>query len=702
MNKTLLLILSVGILGWSCATQGFNPFFSEYDTTFQIPPFDQIEESHYLPAFKQGIEQHQAEIDAIIANPEAPTFENTIEALEISGALLTKVSRTFYRLNATITNDEMQAIAREMAPLRSEHRDNIILNASLFQRVKAVHEQRDELDLGTEQLTLLEETMKDFVRGGANLNEEQKAELREINQELSVLSLSFSENLLAENNVYEMVIEDEADLAGLPENLITAAAETATERGHEGKWVFTIHRPSVNPFLQYSERRDLREQIYKAYIKKGDNGTEFDNNVIVTKLASLRVRRANLMGYETHANFVLEDNMAKTPENVYELLDKLWKPALARAKAEAAEFQQMIYDEGHDFKLEAWDWRYFAEKVKKAKYDLDDELLRPYFKLDNVRQGVFETATKLFGITFTERPDIPVYHPDVLIFEVKEADGTHIGLLLTDFHPRASKRFGAWMSSFRKQSNFRDMKVTPIIYNVFNFTKPTADSPALLTYGEAETLFHEFGHALHGLLSNCTYDRLSGTAVSRDYVELCSQIMENWTGEPEVIKSYARHYQTGEPIPDELIEKIQRSRHFNQGFKTVEYLAASYLDMDWHTLTSAEAQDPAAFEQASMERIGIITEIDVRYSSQYFSHIFAGGYSSGYYSYIWAAVLDADAFEAFKEAGIFDRETAQRFRDNILSTGGTEDPMKLYLRFRGAEPKIEPLLERRGLTGQGS
>jgi peptidyl-dipeptidase Dcp len=452
------------------------------------------------------------------------------------------------------------------------------------------------------------------------------------------------------------------------------------------------------PFLQYSEKRDLREKILRAYIQVGDNDNESDNKKIASRVAALRVERANLLGYDTHADFVLEENMAKSPHKVYELLDQLWTPALKVAQKEAAEMQEMIDAEGHDFKLQPWDWWYYAEKVKKAKYDLDDEQLRPYFQLENVRQGVFALATKLYGITFTKREDIPRYHPDVEAFEVKEADGNHIGILYTDYFPRASKRGGAWMNSLRKQSKRNGAMVTPVIYNVGNFTKPTGDTPSLISFDEANTLFHEFGHALHGLLSKCTYEELSGTDVPRDFVELPSQIMENWASQPEMLKMYAKHYQTGEPIPDELIRKIRNSRKFNQGFITVEYLAAAYLDMDWHTLTEPEEKESDSFEAACLNKIGLMPEIVVRYRSPYFRHIFSGGYSSGYYSYIWAEVLDADAFQAFKENGLFDRETAQAFRDNILATGGTEDPMVLYTRFRGAEPKIEPLLERRGLN----
>ena len=583
--------------------------------------------------------------------------------------------------------------------MRSKHRDDIVLNEKLFQRIKAVYEQRDELNLDTEQDRLLEETYKTFVRGGANLNEQDKAALREINKELSLLSVQYGENVLKENKSFELVIDKEEDLAGLPETLVTGAKEAAEERGHAGKWVFTLHRPSINPFLQYSEKRELREKIYKGYINRGNNDNELDNKDNAAKIAALRVKRANLLGYETHADYVLEENMAKNPEGVYDLLNRLWEPSLIRAKDEARALQELIDRDGGGFELAAWDWRYYAEKLRKEKYALDDSVLRPYFELDNVIQGAFTVANKLYGITLEERTDIPKYHEDVKVFEVKEADGSHIGILYTDYFPRASKRGGAWSSAYRKQYRTASEEVTPVIVNVGNFSKPTGDNPALLSFTEVNTLFHEFGHALHQLLSDCTYESLSGTSVPRDFVELGSQIMENWTSEPEVLSLYAKHYETGEVIPSELVEKLEEASKFNQGFETVEYLAASFLDMDWHTLKEAEEQDTLKFEEASLSKIALIPEIVVRYRSPYFTHIFSGGYSAGYYSYIWSEVLDADAFQAFKETSLFDQATAKSFRENILARGGTEDPMTLYKRFRGAEPKIEPLLERRGLTG---
>jgi peptidyl-dipeptidase Dcp len=696
MKKLFLLMFIAGLL-CSCLQQEENPFFSEFDTPFQVPPFDKIQEEHYLPAFKEGMELQNMEIEAIVNNPETPTFENTIEAIESTGSLLDKVESVFYVLNGSMTNDKMQEIAKEVAPLRSKHRDNIWLNEKLFQRVKAVYGQKDKLDLTTEPNTLLVKYYKDFVRRGANLDEEKKTRLKEINQEMSILTVKFGENVLKENNSFEMVIDKKEDLAGLPQAVISGAAEAAKEREYEGKWVFTIHKPSMLPFLRYSENRALREKIFKAYINKGNNNDELDNKDNLAKIATLRVERANLLGYKTHADYVLERNMAKKPENVYSFLDQLWKPALKMAKREAKELQEMISKEGHDFKLQAWDWWYYAEKLKKAKYALDEEMLRPYFKLENVREGAFSVASKLYGIQFIERKDIPKYHEDARVFEVKEADGSHIGIFYTDYFPRASKRGGAWMNSFRKQSRLHGKEIYPVITNNGNFSKPTGDKPALISSEEVSTLFHEFGHALHGLLSDCTYNRLSGTSVPRDFVEMQSQIMENWAFEPEVLKMYAKHYETGEVIPQELIDKLEKASHFNQGFVTIEYLAASFLDMDWHTLTEAKELDVHEFETQSLNKIGLIPEIIVRYKSPYFNHIFSGGYASGYYSYIWAEVLDADAFQAFKETSLFDQKTAQSFRENILERGGTEEPMILYKRFRGAEPKVEYLLKKRGL-----
>lgn len=701
--KKLTLILLFATMITACKTGGNeksaseNPFFAEYDTPFGVPPFSEIKNEHFLPAIEKGIEEQTAQIAAIVSNPEPADFENTIAAYDYSGELIRKVTGVFYNYNSSNTNAEIQALAKEIAPKLSAHYDNINLNPGLFEKVRMVYENRNALNLNGEQARLLEDTYKDFVRGGAALESAAQVRFREINQELSVLTLRFGENVLAETNEFKLVIDNQDDLEGLTRGLIDQGAETAKAAGMEGKWVYTLHNPSIMPFLQYSAKRDLREKIYKAYINRGNNNNDKDNKELIGKITALRLERANLLGYETHAAFILEENMAKNAGNVLDLLNQLWTPALKRAKAEVAQLQTIIDKEGGNFKLQPWDWNYYTEKLRKEQYDLDDEQLKPYFSLENVKQGIFTVCKNLYGITFTEQKDIPVYHPDAVAYEVNEANGDHIGVLYMDFHPRESKRGGAWMSSYRKQYVKNGEKVSPVITIVCNFTKPTASQPSLLTFDETSTFFHEFGHALHGLLSNSTYYSLSGTSVPRDFVELPSQIMENWASEPEVLKLYAKHYQTGEVIPDELIDKIQNSAYFNQGFATVEYLAASFLDMGYHNMKEFNLTDVSSFEDATLAQIGLIPEITSRYRSTYFNHIFSGGYSSGYYSYIWSGILDSDAFEAFKEHGLFDQATAASFRKNILERGGTEDPMVLYKKFRGAEPDIKPLLKRRGL-----
>ncbi len=703
MNKSIFLLLSIALLAGCNLNKdqkmnSENPFLSEYQTSFQVPPFDQIKLEHYLPAFKEGISKHEKEIDKIVSDSREPDFNNTILTLDQSGEILTKVSSVFYNQTSVNTNKEIQEIARDVSPLLSQHRDNILLNAKLFERIKAVNGQKDDLDLTTEQKMLLNNTYKEFIRGGANLSADAKEKLREINKNLSLLSLKFGENVLSETNKFKLVIDDKADLAGLTSSIIATAAETADNSGDEGKWVFTIQKPSMIPFLQYADNRALREKIFKAYIDKGNHDDEQDNKDIVSEMVSLRLEKANLLGYKTHADFILEENMSKKPENVYALLNKVMDAALPVAKTEVVNLQKMINKDGGNFNLMPWDWWYYAEKLRKEKYDLDEAALRPYFEIENVRKGLFEVVNKLFGLQFVELKDIPLPHPDAKAFEVKEADGSHVGILYMDFYPRESKRGGAWMSNYREQYVKDGEKVYPVITTVFNFTKPAGDEPSLLSFEEVSTMYHEFGHALHGLLSNCTYVGVSGTNVARDFVELPSQIMENWASAPENIKSYAKHYKTGETIPDDLLEKLVNSSHFNQGFVTVEYLSASFLDMNWHTVTSSRKFDVNGFEKKAMDKIKLIPEIVVRYRSPYFSHIFAGGYSAGYYGYIWAEVLDADAFEAFKETGdIFDKNTATAFRKNILEKGGTEDPMELYVKFRGSEPGIDPLLRRRGL-----
>ncbi len=675
-----------------------NPLLAEWDTPFGVPPFDLIEDEHYLPAFRYAMEQEQEEIAAIVDNAEPPTFANTIEALERSGRMLTRVANVFFAINSAHSNDSIRATARTVSPELAAHSDDISLNAELYQRVRSVYDRRDELPLTAEQQRLLEETHKSFVRSGAALGEEAQERLRAINGELAQLSQQFGQNLLAETNASAIHVTDERDLGNLPQSLVATAAQEAQRRGHDGGWSFTLQRPSINPFLQYSPNRELRRQLFMGYAMRGDNDNDTDNKELLAQMAALRAERSALMGYETHAHYVLSDNMAETPERVYELLDQIWQPALQMAEAERDALQAMMREDGIDDELRGWDWRYYAEKVRRARYDLDEEALRPYFEFTAVRDGVFQVANRLFGLTFSELTDLPQWHPEQQVFEVKEADGTHVGILYMDFFARESKRGGAWMNALRSQSRL-DGKVTPIVTNNFNFPPPTEDSPALLSLSEASTLFHEFGHALHGLFSDVTYESLSGTSVPRDFVEFPSQVMQNWSTEPEVLRLFARHYETGEPMPDELIEKIQAASKFNQGFATVEYMAASYLDMAWHTMARPEVHEPQAFEDAEMERIGLIEEIIPRYRSPYFAHIFSGGYSSGYYSYIWSQVLDADAFEAFKETSLFDQETAQRFRQHILSQGGTRPGMELYEAFRGRPPEIQPLLERRGLTG---
>ena len=703
MTKLILTITLISFLFISCnrnnneKQMNDNPLLTEWNTPYGVPPFNLIKTEHYLPAYNEAMKMHNAEIEAIVNSKEEPDFNNTIAALDYSGELLIRVDNVFENVNEANTNPEMQKIAKEVAPLLSAHYDNIWLNDKLFARVKAVNDIKEALNLTTEQQMLLKKVYDNFVRGGANLPEDQKAEFRKINEQLSLLSINFGENLLAETNDFTLVIEDEKDLSGLPESVKAAAAETAKEQGLEGKWVFTLQKPSLIPFITYAENRENREYLFKGYIERGNNNNEHDNKAIVSEIVNLRLRRANMLGYDTHADYVLDNNMAKTPDKVYGLIESLMDAGLVVAKQEVKDLQALIDKEGENFKLEPWDWWYYAEKLKKEKYAFDDETLRPYFVLENVQKGLFTVANKLYGLQLTERTDLPVYHPDVKVYEVKEADGSVIGILYMDFFPRESKRGGAWMSSFRKQYKKDGGNVIPVIQTVFNFTKPTGDKPSLLSFDEASTMFHEFGHALHGLLSNCTYISLSGTAVPRDFVELPSQIMENWAAEPEVLKMYALNYKTGEPIPDELIEKMKNAGHFNQGFITVEFMSAALLDMDWHTITEQKNYDVTEFENASLEKMHMIPEIVVRYRSTYFAHIFSGGYSSGYYSYAWAEVLDADAFEAFKENGIFDQATARAFRENILSMGGTDDPMKLYVQFRGREPKTEAMLKRKGL-----
>ncbi|MDQ6478423.1 M3 family metallopeptidase [Dyadobacter sp. LHD-138] len=675
-----------------------NPFFSEYTTPFEVPPFDKVATEHFMPAFEEGMKQQKNVIAEICSATSDPTFENTVEALETSGELLTKVCAVFFNLASANTSPEIEKISQIIAPKLSGHGDDIYLNADLFDKIKKLNDSPSTLNLTPEQSRLLEKTYKAFVRSGANLDAGQQIKMREINKELSILTVQFGQNLLAETNLFELIVDKESDLSGLSPSFKAAAAQSAKEAEKSGSWRFTLHNPSVMPFLQYAENRSLREKIFTAYVNRCNHGDERDNKEIVARIAVLRAERAQLLGYPTHADFVLEESMAKTPDQAYDLLNKLWKAALPVATLEAGEMQQVMDNEGADNVLEAWDWPFYADKVRKEKYNYDAEELRPYFKLENVRDGIFTVAQKLYGLTFTEIKDLPKYHPDVTGYEVKEANGTHTGIFYMDFHSRTSKRGGAWMTSYRKQSQKGGKAVSPIVSNVCNFAKPTENEPVLLTPDEVETLFHEFGHALHGLLSQVKYETLSGTSVPRDFVELPSQIMEHWAFEPEVLKQYAKHYETGEVIPNELVEKMKNASKFNQGFGTVEYLAASFLDMSYHTLQAGQQIETTVFEKQQMADLGLINQIPPRYRSTYFQHIFSGGYSAGYYSYIWSEVLDSDGFAAFKETGdIFDPATAASFRKNILAKGGTEEPMTLYKAFRGREPEVKYLLENRGL-----
>ncbi|SFS69831.1 M3 family metallopeptidase [Sphingobacterium wenxiniae] len=705
MNKTKFLPLClvvaavvVGCDGQNKTQTSDNPLLAAYDTPFEVPPFDKIKNEHFRPAFEEALKQHNQEIDSIVNNSAEPTFDNTIVALENAGSLLGNVSRVFGNLNSANTNDSIQAIDKDLAPVFSAHRDEISLNEKLFARVKSVYDNRASLTLDAEDAKLLEETYKGFVRSGANLSAEDKEKLKKINSELSVLTTAFGQNLLAETNAYELVVEKEEDLAGLPEGLKAAAADDAKAKGKDGKWVFTLKNPSVMPFLQYADNRELRKQIWDAYQLRGNNGNDNDNKETLLKIANLRLEKAKLLGYPSHAAYVLEEAMAENPTNAYALLNKIWTPALAKAKTEAADIQKEIEKEGGDFQVAPYDWRYYQEKIRKEKYALNEEEIKPYFSLAAVREGAFETAKKLFGLNFIALNNVPTYHEEVEVYEVKDKDGSHLGLLYADFFPRESKRGGAWMTSYRSQSRKDGQRVAPVISIVCNFTKPVGDQPALLTFDEATTLFHEFGHALHGLLSNVKYRSLAGTAVSRDFVELPSQIMENWAADPEVLKTYAKHYQTGEAIPDALIEKMEKAGTFDQGFITVEYVAASLLDLDYHATTTPIAGDVNAFEAAGMKKIGLIDAIIPRYRSTYFQHIFSGGYSAGYYSYIWAEVLDSDAFAAFKEKSLYDQGTATSFRKNILERGGTGNPAEMYRQFRGADPNPVHLMKKRGLN----
>lgn len=702
MRKTLVIAgMALSLMACSGnkekSADAVNPFFTEYATPFGVPPFDEIKLEHYKPAFLKGMEEQAKEIDAIVNARSMPDFENTIVALDQSGQLLRRVSAVFYGLNSANTSDEMQALSKELSPLLSKHSDDISLNPRLFERVKQVYDNKEKFNLDKEQTKLLEETYQDFVRGGANLDSAKQAKLRQLNSEIAMLQLTFGQNMLKETNAFQLVIDKKEDLAGLPESLIANAAAAAKAAGMEGKWLFTLHNPSVMPFLQYADNRALREKIFKGYINRGNNNNDADNKEVVKTLLQKRLEKAQLMGYEDYASFVLEDRMAKTSANVYNLLDEVWAPALKQAKAELADIQNEIKKEGNSFEAEGWDWRYYFEKAKKAKFNLGESQIRPYLPLDQVREGAFYVANKLYGITFTQLKDMPLPHPDALCFECKDKDGTHLGVLYMDFFPRASKRGGAWCGSYRSQTYADGKRQGPVVTIVCNFTQPAAGEPALLSADEAATLFHEFGHGLHNLFKDVHYYGVSG--VPRDFVELPSQIMEHWVFEPEVLKVYAKHYKTGEVIPAELIEKLDKSGKYGQGFATTEYLAASLLDMDYHVLKEIPSDfDVMAFEQQTLGKRGLLKQIPSRYRTTYFNHTMGGGYTAGYYSYIWAEVLDADAFQAFKETGdIFNQDLAQKFRTYILTPGGIDDAMDMYKNFRGKEPGTDALLKNRGL-----
>ncbi len=666
-----------------------NPFFEPLPAN-GVPDFVQILPEHYEEAFERGFGEQNLEIQAIIGNSDAPTFLNTIESMERSGGLLDRVGNVFWNLTSSDTSDELQALEMKLSPRVAAHNSQIYSDPVLFERVKAITESDETLD--PEALQLLKETHQSFVRAGAHLSESERERVNEITETLAGLTTQFGQNVLRDVNEFELVVDGGEDISGLPDFVLNAAKSEAESRGKSGQYVFAISRSSITPFLQYADSRDLREKMYRAYTDCGTMTT--NNHPVIQEIVELRAERARVLGFDTHADFMLDDRMAKTPEAVKELLDRVWAPCQEKVAKEAEDLQSRIQDDGGNFELQPWDWWYYTEKIRQERFDLDEEEVKPYFKLENVRDGAFEVALKLYGIKF-EEIDVPVYHPDVVAYEVTDVDGSTIGLFLFDFFMRPFKQGGAWMSAFRSQSNL-DEPVHPVIVNCCNFQK---SDPCLLGMDEVRTLFHEFGHGLHGLLSKVRYQSLSGTNVKQDFVELPSQIMEHWALEPEVLKSYATHYETDEAIPDELIEKLKAAQTFNQGFATTEYLAACYLDLAWHQQEGKAPEDVDDFERQAMDAIHKIKMVDPRYRSAFFRHVFEGeGYSAGYYVYIWAEVLDADGFEAFREKGIFDQATAQSFRSNILEKGGTVEPMQLYREFRGREPDVEPLLKNRGLV----
>jgi peptidyl-dipeptidase Dcp len=680
----------------SDATHPVNPFFREWTTAFALPPFEAIAPDHYKPAFDRALAEQTDEIEAIAGSPEGPTFANTIEALERSGALLKRVGGVFFNLSGSHTNDAIQAVEREMAPLLAKHRSSIFMNAALFRRVEALYGQKDSLNLTPEQARVLDRYHTIFVRAGARLNAEDKKRLAAITERLATLGTQFSQNVLADEKSYQLVLDGEADLAGLPSFLVEAAAQAAEERGLKGKYVITLSRSSIEPFLQFSTRRDLREQAFKAWASRGDAGGPTDNKGIIAEMVALRIERAKLLGYDTFADYKLADTMAKTPAAVLGLLNEVWTPARNRAMQERDDLQAQAQAQGDNIAIAPWDWRFYSEQVRLKRHSLDEATIKPYFQLDRIIEAAFETAHRLFGLGFEELQDFPRYHPDIRAWRVKDEAGQLVGIFIGDYFARSSKRSGAWMSSFRSQEKLTG-DIRPIIVNVMNFAK--AD-PALLSFDDARTLFHEFGHALHGMLSNVTYPLLSGTGVSTDFVELPSQLFEHWLSQPDILRTYATHYKTGESIPDALLDKLMAARNFNQGFATVEYLASAFVDIDLHSLTRVEDLDVSAFEKASLDKIGMPDEIIMRHRTPHFAHVFSGdGYSSGYYSYLWSEVLDADAFNAFEETGdAFSKDVAGKLKEFIYAAGNMRDPVEAYTAFRGRLPTPEALLAKRGLS----
>lgn len=705
MKKTILTLIAAMSLtaasqtDQAMAAERTNPFLKAYETPYDIPPFDQIRYEDYMPAFEQGIAEFKSDIKAIVDNPATPDFANTILAMEKSGRLLNRVMLVFSSLDETESSDEMVAISEKAYPMYSQVNDEVMMDDALFRRVKYVYDHRNEMNLSAPEIRAVEESYKQFTRNGALLSDADKARLKELNTAMTDLYLKFNKNLLNATNAYELWVDDASKLSGLPASSVAVAADEAKTRGKEGQWVFTLHAPSRLPLLQYADNRDLRKQMYEAYTSLASSG-ENNNMPVINEILKIRSQKAALLGYPDFASYMTANVMAKTPANAEGLLMQIWRPAVERVKEEVAEMQAIVDKEGGNFKIQPWDYYYYAEKVRRDKYALDEDEVRAYFPLENVRDGIFNMASRLYGVHFTEMPDAPKYNPEVKVYDVTDNDGNHVAVFMTDYFPRASKRQGAWMSEF--QGAFVDPDGTsqrPIVYNVGNFTKPTADTPSLLTLDEVETMFHEFGHGLHGMLTRAHLRSQAGTNVDRDFVELPSQIHEHWALEPELLKTYARHYKTGEVIPDSLIEKLAAASTHNQGFMATELVGAALLDLQYGKLNVSEDLDIAAFERKVAEDLGMPAEVQFRYRSPYFRHIFGSdGYASGYYTYLWAEVLDCDGFELFKEKGIFDPETAKSFKTNVLEAGGSSDPMELYVKFRGHEPNVDALLRHRGLA----